>query len=506
MAPQWSWVKKAKITGIGTAMLALATVAGVVAASPPALATGVASSLAQLTTVSTDPFTNLSSYHATELEPDTFAVGSTIVGAFQTGRFFDGGSSDTGWATSLDGGRHWAHGFLPDTVYSGGPFARISDPVVAYDRKHRTWLISGLTVNNLAVGTDVVVNRSGDGLHWSKPVTVFQVAANGFVDKDWTTCDNNPSSPHYGNCYAEFDIPTQGDLLQMSVSTDGGRTWSAPKPTADMAVGLGGQPLVQPNGTVVVPYEGFDPSTGAVFIGSFMSANGGASWSAHTVVSPVQMAFDGGAIRNSPLPSAAEDASGKVYVVWTDCRFRTGCPSNDIVLSTSTNGTTWSTAVRVPIGTVTDNADHMIPGIGIRPGTSGAQAKLALYYYYYPNNICDLETCRLNVGYVSSVNGGKTWSAPIRIAGPTILNRIAPTTSGLMVGDYIGTAIASGRAFSLFTIGLPATSNAFDEPMLVVRNGEPITGGTIPASSGVRAPNAGRAHVTGPRAGVPTRF
>ena len=506
MGLQWPWAVKAKIKGIAAAALAVATVSGVVAASSPASATGVASNPSRLTVDSTDPFVNTSSYHATELEPDTFAAGSTIVGAFQSGRFFDGGSSDTGWATSLDGGQHWVHGFLPDTVYSGGPFARISDPVVTHDRKHSTWLISGLTVNDLAVGTDVVVNRSSDGLHWSRPITVFAVPANGFVDKDWTICDNNPSSPHYGNCYAEFDLPSQGDLLQMSVSTDGGLTWSAPKPTADLAVGLGGQPLVQPNGNVVVPYEGFDPATGAPFIASFMSTDGGASWSAHTVISPVQMAFDGGAIRNSPLPSAAEDAAGTVYVVWNDCRFRAGCPSNDIVLSTSANGTTWAPAVRVPIGSVTDNADHMIPGIGIQPDTSGANARIALYYYYYPNNICDLETCRLDVGYVSSVNGGKTWSAPIQVAGPTILNRIAPTTSGLMVGDYVGTAIVSGRAFSLFTVGRPAASEQFNEPMLVVRNGEPITGGSIAASTAVGAPTASRAHADSPLAGVPTRF
>jgi hypothetical protein len=509
MAPKWSWAKKARITGMGTAVLALVTVAGVVAASPPALATGSTPSLTPLTKVSSDPFTNPSSYHATEVEPDTYAAGSTIVGAFQTGRLFDGGSSDTGWVTSLDAGRHWRRGFLPDTVYSGGPYARISDPVVAYDRKHRTWLITGLTVSNLAIGTNAVVNRSPDGLHWSKPITVFSAGPTGFVDKDWITCDNTPSSPHYGNCYAEFDLPSQNDLMQMSVSTDGGRTWSSPKPTADMAHGLGGQPLVQPNGTVVVPYWGFDLTSGAQYIGSFVSTDGGATWSAHHVVSPIDMAFDGGAIRNSPLPSAQEDGAGKVYVVWNDCRFRSGCPSNDIVLSTSANGTTWTPTVRIPIGSVTDNADHMIPGIDIQPGTSGSTAKVALYYYFYPNNICDLETCRLDVGYISSVNGGKTWSAPTQVAGPTLLGRIAPTSGGLMVGDYIGTAIASGRAFALFATGLSAVDHeGFNEPMDVVPHGEPITGGPNAVQSAVSgAPAVGRARVVSPTPPGPvTRF
>jgi hypothetical protein len=435
-----------------------------------------ASSLKGLTQVSSDPFTNGGSYHATEVEPDTYAAGSTIVGAFQAGRFAAGGSSDTGWATSLDAGRHWTHGFLPDTVYSHGPYARMSDPVVAYARKYRMWLISGVAVSAADVGTDVVVNRSSDARHWSKPITAFATPAGGFVDKDWITCDNTPSSRHYGNCYAEFDLVSQNDLLQMSVSVNGGRTWSRPKPAADRALGLAGQPVVQPNGTVVVPYWG--PG----FIGSFVSANGGASWSAHHVISFIRTALDsGGLIRNSPLPSAQEDASGKVYVVWDDCRFRADCQSNDIVMSTLANGISWTPVVRIPIGSVTDKADHMLPAIGVQPGTSGSRAKLAIYYYYYPNNACDLATCRLDVGYVSSVNGGKTWGSPIQVGTSTLLSRIVPTSEGRMVGDYIGTTIASGRAFALIAIGLPAAGHkTFNEPMVVVPGGEPITGGSHP--------------------------
>jgi hypothetical protein len=344
-----------------------------------------------------------------------------------------------------------------------------------------------------------VVNRSADALHWSKPVTAYAVAAHGFVDKDWITCDNTPSSRHYGNCYEEFDLVSAGVLVEMSVSTNGGRTWRAPKPTANGARGLGGQPLVQPDGTVVVPYFGLG------LIGSFVSANGGASWSASHVASTVDLAGNGGTIRGQPLPSAQEDASGKVYVVWDDCRFRAGCRSNDIVLSTSTNGTTWTPVVRIPIGKVTDDADYMLPGIGIQPGTSGSRAKIAIYYYYYPDNACDLKTCRLDVGYVSSVNGGRTWSSSVQVAGPTLLGRIAPTSEGRMVGDYIGTAIASGRAFALFAVGLPAAGrDKFNEPMVVVSGGEPVTGGPRPVQAAVPgAPPAG--HVpAGPL--PPTRF
>jgi hypothetical protein len=212
------------------------------------------------------------------------------------------------------------------------------------------------------------------------------------------------------------------------------------------------------------------------------------------VVSAVDMAVNAGGIRNQPLPSAQADASGKIYVVWEDCRFRARCRSNDIVLSTSVNGTTWTRAVRVPIGKVTDDADHTLPGIGVQPGTSGSRARIAIYYYYYPDNACDLKTCRLDAGYVSSVNGGRTWSTPVQIGGPTLLGRIVPTSEGRMVGDYIGTAVARGRAFALIAVGLPAAGRQqFNEPMMVVSGGEPIAGGPHAAQSAVPgAPAADR--------------
>lgn len=83
--------------------------------------------------LSRDPYTNADSQHFTELEPDTYSFGSTIVAAFQAGRFADGGSSNNGWATSTDGGLTWKTGFLPGaTQFTGGPYTRVSDPVVTY--------------------------------------------------------------------------------------------------------------------------------------------------------------------------------------------------------------------------------------------------------------------------------------------------------------------------------------------------------------------------------------
>src|SRR5205809_6247029 len=119
-----------------------------------------------LVQISSDPYTNTTSQHKTEVEPDTLSSGSTIVSAFQVGRFFNGGASNIGFATSANGGKAWTTGFLPATTVFAtppGPYPRASDPVVAFDAKHGVWLISYLGIVNPSGPVDVLVSRSTDG-------------------------------------------------------------------------------------------------------------------------------------------------------------------------------------------------------------------------------------------------------------------------------------------------------------------------------------------------------
>ena len=87
-----------------------------------------------LTQVSHDIYTDAQAQHNTEVEPDTFTFGSTIVSAFQVGRVFGGGASNVGWATSTNGGATWTHGYLPGiTTNAGGTFGQVSDASVTFD-------------------------------------------------------------------------------------------------------------------------------------------------------------------------------------------------------------------------------------------------------------------------------------------------------------------------------------------------------------------------------------
>jgi hypothetical protein len=337
-------------------------------------------------------------------------------------------------------------------------------------------MIASLPLSSTLRTPAVVVSRSTDGLSWQNPVSVN--ASAGSSDKNWIVCDSWVNSLHYGNCYMEWDDPFNLSEILMSTSTDGGLTWGVATPTANSAEGIGGQPLVQPNGTVVVPID-------SNVVSAFSSSDGGVSWTAPVTISNIQLHADAGGIRSGALPSAAVDGAGAVWVVWEDCRFRTGCSTNDLVYSTSTDGVNWSAVTRIPIDVTSSTVDHLIPGIGIDPATSGAGAHVALHYYYYPQSNCTVSTCQLLVGYISSSNGGSTWNAPVALTGPMLLGWLPQSQNGLMVGDYIATAFSNGVPHGVFAVAQAISGTTFSEA-IYTGQGLTVTAGRQFSSAGDR--------------------
>src|SRR5205807_2438818 len=188
-------------------------------------------------------------------------------------RISDGGACAIGFATSTNNGSSWTSGLLPGitkwTTVKGSN-DRATDASVAYDARHNVWLISSLTLLEAGGvhGNSVVTSRSTDGVTWGNPSTT---ATGGDLDKNWIACDNTASSPFYGNCYTQWDDHGAGNLLQMSTSSDGGQTWGAAK-TNNTGI-IGGQPVVRPDGTVIVPID----DRYGTSIGALNSTNGGAS-------------------------------------------------------------------------------------------------------------------------------------------------------------------------------------------------------------------------------------
>jgi len=206
-------------------------------------------------------------------------------------------------------------------------------------------------------------------------------------------------------------------------------------------------------------------------IEAFTSSDGGASWSLPIEVALVAQHQVAGGLRSDALPSAQMDAAGNVYVVWQDCSFRAGCASNDLVMSTSADGVSWTVLARIPIDATTSTVDHFIPGLGIDPATSGGTAHLGLTYYYYPQTNCTAATCALYVGFISSLDGGGTWSAATPIAGPMSLSWLPSTFSGQMVADYVATSFAGGKAYGVFVVAKANSGTTFDQAIYTTQAG-----------------------------------
>ena len=367
-----------------------------------------------------------------------------------------------------------------------GTWARISDPAVAYDAKHNVWMANGLGIDAGAVGKAILVNRSTDGgLTWANPVNVSTGGGNSFYDKNWIGCDNTATSPNYGNCYIEWDDAFQGNQLRMSRSTDGGLTWSSS--TTPSASVIGGQIVTLPNGNVVVPIADAFGGTAEAFI----STNGGVSYTGPNTISSIQTHGPAGNLRDGGgLVSAEIDGGGKIFVAWYDCRFRSGCTANDIVFSTSTNGTSWTAVKRIPVAGTGSTVDLFLPGIGVDHATQGATAHVGVTFYFYPKTSCSTSTCKLNAGYISSTNGGTSWGTPVKILGPINLNGLPLTTQGYMVGDYISTSFGSnGKAYPVIANAtgsncVTGNPTACNEPMVAPTAGLAAVGGSNLATTG----------------------
>jgi hypothetical protein len=233
---------------------------------------------------------------------------------------------------------------------------------------------------------------------------------------------------------------------------------------------------------VVMPIaDGFETT-----IQSFVSTNGGVSYQGPITIDSISEHFVAGGIRIHEFPSADVDDGGTVYTVWHDCRFRSGCSSNDLVMSSTTNGTTWTPVTRIPIDPTNSGEDHFIPGLGVDPAATG---HLGLVYYYYPIANCTDSTCAPTVGFVSSTDGGVTWSAARQLSGPFSNLGLPLTTSGYMFGDYNSVSFIGGMSHTVFAIekGTSCTLGnvtSCKEVMASPRRGLAIVGGTLRAEAG----------------------
>ena len=189
------------------------------------------------------------------------------------------GVGTSGVYTSSDGGVTWTNrGLLDDQAsWAGTGVISDGDPVIAYGPKPdgnggfsyaygaRAYYSSLATILGVKGYEYIVVAYSDDnGVTWSAPVIgTTKTGSVDFNDKNWITVDASPTSPYFGRVYltwTEFRSATAtgngSEPVMVSVSTDGGRSYGAPKqlsPAGNNGTGNGRQgsaSTVGPDGTV----------------------------------------------------------------------------------------------------------------------------------------------------------------------------------------------------------------------------------------------------------------
>ena len=306
----------------------------------------------------------------------TCFIGTTPCSAFgdgYSGTYFsnDGGAT---WccASKLNGSNIGT--LIPGvTLLTGGQYDAAGDPAVAFDSRGNVFY-AGLGFDRTAAPNTVAVNKgtfnSKGNLTWGPPAFINQTKSPSTLnDKEWIAVDSNSNSPFRDRVYvtwtrfiftpASTKFPN-GHYVQspiaVSFSDDGGMTFTDPKLIVDNVLyDQGSRPVVGPDGTVYVFWDGSTRLATLDSIWVVKSTDGGKSWSKPVAVSQLVdiIPIANTQFRNNSYPAAAVAPNGDVYVIWDSlmsdstgqmCPARTnvGCHAASLYSKSTDGGATWS--------------------------------------------------------------------------------------------------------------------------------------------------------------------
>jgi hypothetical protein len=132
---------------------------------------------------------------------------------------------------STDGGHTWND----SAAFAMPGFTVMTDPTMAWDDAGNVFMV-GLAGKNPPTWDTIgiVIYKSTDGgKTWSAPKMIHQSVND---DKQWAAGDSNPASPHHGNVYAVWDDPA--GRIDFARTKDHGATWIGPGAGATAAGGV----------------------------------------------------------------------------------------------------------------------------------------------------------------------------------------------------------------------------------------------------------------------------
>lgn len=361
-------------------------------------------------------------------------------------------------AWSTDGGQTWTTAqatALKDYRISG-------DVSVTYDAFGHALLcyiaFDKLGTNNYwahnATRNGIFVRRSLDGGRTWETDASTVIAHDStpnipFEDKPWIVAD--PGHERGGNVYIGWTQFTLSETnLLFSRSTDDGKTWSKPiklnskpgLPRDDNGALEGFHGVVGPDGKLYTIWDDRDGIMMAV------SSDGGKSFSKDRRIIDAGPGYFGitGVARSNGFPQIGidprlpsprarskhhhdeKDTGGRLYVAWSDY---TNGDVDAFVASSSDQGRTWSSPVRVNSDPIHDGADQFFEWMAVDP-TSGAIN--LIFYDRRPDNQ------QTRVTLARSIDGGKKFSNYMWDDAPF-------EAEGDFLGDYLAIAAFGDKTF-----------------------------------------------------------
>jgi hypothetical protein len=429
--------------------------------------------------------------------PDNF------IGVWQQDRWSNGGARGLGAAYTLDGGGTWTRTSAAFSRCSGGSavngadFERNSDPWVSFS-PDGTAHQSALAFNNVTNGNNaILVSRSSDGGRtWSSPITVRSDGAQNFNDKEAITAD--PTDSRY--VYVVWDRLTGNNgPTWLARTTDGGATWEPARNIYDPGANsqtLNNQIVVLPNGTLInffTELVNVGPQDARLRI--IRSADRGVTWSPPITISDLQ--------------------SAGTFDTETGIGIRDGSAIGAIAAGQDgTLAVVWQDS-RFPGGAhdkvafsrsvdggltwtppLRINGDVSVPAL-IPSVTIRTDGMIGVNYYDLRSNTADPATLPTDT-WLATSSDGVTWTER-RLGAPFDYTK-APLAGGrYFIGDYVGMAHVGTTFLPFFPKTTAAADNRTDVLLALSRV-------TTPTGAAVQAVATGTAPAGAPTAAMAVRI
>jgi len=301
----------------------------------------------------------------------------------------------SGYSTSNDGGKTWASGFIPPAAGSTFTFG---DPSLAVDRAGNFYYA---TLGDDGLGNFTIqVNKSTDGGRTFAAPKIVQVDNGG--DKEWLTVGPDPSDPTKDDLYVTWtSFQPSGVQLRMGTSTDGGQTWTSKTIYA---------PSTNPDPTFPTnalqfsnPYV--DPANGALYVPFLHFSN------SDTDFIQVMVSYDGGttfSFLNFNVPGAPDSTLLPLVQ-----------PGELIDCGNGGLRLTIHSGADQPGGRFGLHRYRYATRLTVQPAFAARNGILYMAWSQSDSSVFGDPNSHSNIMFIRSSNGGQTWTSPIQV-NPTV--------------------------------------------------------------------------------------